>query len=251
MNAEFPARAPEPGQTFRFGVLAATLFIVSFLHPLLPGGRVGGVVLQVVLSLVMVSAVYVASGSRRLLWLGMAIAAPAIALGWSREVTPDLRLYAASLTLFALLLAYTFTWVVRGVMHRRQVDAQTVLGGVCGYLLLVVLFALLHGLMALAHPGAYRDGSDLLLVWSPEAPSGLADLLYFSVVTVTTLGYGDIGPVGEGARALASAEAMLGQLYLAIFIARLVGLHTAQAGWTTAAEARSPAAGRGAEEEAP
>jgi hypothetical protein len=55
-----------------------------------------------------------------------------------------------------------------------------------------------------------------------------ASLFYFSFTTLTTLGYGDITPAGKFAQVLANMEAIAGQVYLAIFIARLVGLHIAQ-----------------------
>ena len=55
--------------------------------------------------------------------------------------------------------------------------------------------------------------------------STVRDLFYFSYVTLTTLGYGDIGPVSPAARALAITEAIVGQLYLVVLVAGLVGMH--------------------------
>lgn len=63
----------------------------------------------------------------------------------------------------------------------------------------------------------------------PEAlETGLSGFSYYSFVTITTLGYGDVTPVSTQARSLALLEAVLGQLYIAILIARLVGSHLAQ-----------------------
>ena len=60
----------------------------------------------------------------------------------------------------------------------------------------------------------------------PAEGSGLAEWVYFSFVTLTTVGYGDIAPVTQGARSLAMLEALVGQLYPAVIIARLVSLQT-------------------------
>jgi voltage-gated potassium channel Kch len=76
-------------------------------------------------------------------------------------------------------------------------------------------------------PGSYLyQGDSLTAVLSghPEIQS-LAFLLYFSLVTVTTLGYGDIAPAMPAARMLCSLEAVIGQLFVAVFIARMVAIH--------------------------
>jgi hypothetical protein len=85
----------------------------------------------------------------------------------------------------------------------------------------------LHTFVELSHPGSYQyQGESLssVLKGHPEVDA-LAFLLYFSLVTMTTLGYGDIAPAAPAARMLCSLEAVIGQLFVAIFIARLVSLH--------------------------
>ena len=74
------------------------------------------------------------------------------------------------------------------------------------------------------HPGSYR-----VAVAGMQGANG-KDLLYFSYVTLATLGYGDVVPVTDGARSLAVMEGLCGTIYMAILVARLIGLHLAQAG---------------------
>ncbi len=117
----------------------------------------------------------------------------------------------------------TTLWDVFG--HSR-VTGQTLLGAACGYVLLGLTFAfamlVLHSL-----------GADPL-VWAGTGavPSGgsreTARYLYFSFVTLSTLGYGDMIPRTPVAEVLAPAEAVIGQLYLAVFIARLIGMHVSR-----------------------
>jgi hypothetical protein len=93
-------------------------------------------------------------------------------------------------------------------------DADALAGAVFGYFLLVVVWAMLFRAMELWSPGAFALAAD---------GDPFTELLYFSLVTITTLGYGDISPVAPFARISAGFEAAMGTLYIAILIARIVG----------------------------
>jgi len=75
------------------------------------------------------------------------------------------------------------------------------------------------------NPGALLDGDQPIARSASDSSAHATTLLYFSFVTLTTLGYGDVMPQGDMARMFAVAEALIGQLYLAIFLARLVALY--------------------------
>jgi Ion channel len=94
--------------------------------------------------------------------------------------------------------------------------SDRVFGAVVLYLLLGILWAVAYQLVARLSPGAFAGHTD--------AGGELAEWAYFSFVTLTTVGYGDITPVALGARSLAILEALVGQLYPAVIIARLVSL---------------------------
>jgi len=113
-----------------------------------------------------------------------------------------------SLVLFvAVILGRTFRDgpVTTGRLH----------GGVAAYLLLGILWAYAYALVALLHPAAFSG--------SANAGDGQRAWFYFSFVTLTTMGYGDVLPLHPVARSLAILESVTGSLYLAILIARLVG----------------------------
>jgi ion channel len=110
------------------------------------------------------------------------------------------------------------------------VTADTVLGGICVYLLIGFVFFYLFDMVELIHPGAFleRDqrlrppvNAEHLLIRRPE-------LNYFSFVTLTTVGFGDITPVDPLARVLTVLEALFGQIYLVTFLAFLVGNYISQ-----------------------
>jgi hypothetical protein len=115
-----------------------------------------------------------------------------------------------------VLLVVAIASVVAVLVERAVVDTSAVLGVLCIYLLLGLLFAGVHQIAAAFQPH-YLNGAG--------QPPNSSDLLYFSVITVTTVGYGDITPACLPARAIAVVEAITGQLYLVSVVAGVV------AGW--------------------
>lgn len=104
--------------------------------------------------------------------------------------------------------------------QRRPVTQDTILGAVSIYLLIAVLFGLAYRLLEMYDPGAFYHAHRI-----PNAHLEDFDTLYFSFVTLTTLGYGDIAPVSPYARTFAMLESVLGILYLATLVSRLIAAH--------------------------
>jgi hypothetical protein len=184
----------------------------------------------VLMSAILLTGVIAASGSRRVLAVSLAAGGLAVAANWAAELSGTGPLRVVSLALSALFMLYVVAQVFRQVRRRSRVDFDTLIGGICIYLLLVILFSQLHTLVDVLSPGAYLSGGAPLVQWTEATNHDdiVAGFIYFSLTTITTLGYGDILPEITSARMLAGAEAILGQLYLALFIGRLVGLYTAQ-----------------------
>ena len=110
------------------------------------------------------------------------------------------------------------------MFQRRDITVDIILGAVVTYLLAAVAFMMLFQIIELQSPGSFRGLADNI----HQDRTALSDtMMYFSLVCMTTMGYGDIVPVSDIARPLAVIEGVFGQLYLAVMIARLVGLHIA------------------------
>ena len=130
---------------------------------------------------------------------------------------------ACSLALLVLAVISLFRHLVRA----RRVTTEQILASITLMLLLGVLFGVAYAVLDLLplEPQAFNG------LTTPEgAPGGMSnprasELLYFSYVTLTTLGYGDVTPLHPLARAVASLEALTGQFYIAVLVARLVALH--------------------------
>ncbi len=163
-------------------------------------------------------------------WIGLALGLPAIAAGIFNAETPD----TPAINLFPTILAGLFIgfliWrILRDVGVGSRITSERVFGAVCAYLLIGFLFADLYGFISLIDENAFSVSEKIEARWVEEEISGRGDVLtYFSFVTMTTLGYGDITPVSPAARTLAWMQALVGQLYLAITIAGLVGIHIAR-----------------------
>jgi amino acid transporter len=119
---------------------------------------------------------------------------------------------------FEIAFILFVTWVIlRYIMTEREVTTDTVYGAVCAYILIGLVFAIAYGLLEMFEPGSFRGitTTDPQLNW---------DFTYFSLVTMTTLGYGDITPVHELARSMATLQAITGQFYVAVLVARIVAI---------------------------
>ena len=100
----------------------------------------------------------------------------------------------------------------------KKVDANRIVGAVCIYLLMGLIWTLMYLFIAQAIPGAFNGVEQM--VWYDN----FADVAYYSYVTLTTLGYGDISPVAPIARFLVYMEAVVGVFYMAILVASLIGV---------------------------
>ena len=130
-----------------------------------------------------------------------------------------------------LLYASTTLFVLGRVLRSERVTGDTLCGAIAVYLMIGLTWSLGYVLLEYLHPGSYQ------LAAAARQATG-KDLLYFSYVTVATLGYGDVVPVTDGARSLAVLEGLCGTIYMAILVARLIGLHLAHTG--SPRQAQSP-----------
>ena len=112
------------------------------------------------------------------------------------------------------------TWIMFSRMIKEQeVSADTIFGSVCVYFMIGLCWGLLYAVVELVNPGSFAGSQE-----SFNESSQLSNFLYFSLVTMTTLGYGDIVPIDRFAQSLATMQAIFGQMYIAILVARLVAI---------------------------
>jgi hypothetical protein len=211
----------------RFLPLLLSLIVLFLLYPILIELERVRFFRIAVVGVLMI-AVYALSGRRRLLIAALILALPSIASQVLMYLLPGreeaLVVGASSALLF---LGFATVVVLRSVLARGPVTGDRIAGAVVVYLLLGLVWMLIYTLLMVWDPGAFHLPGGLA---GRLGEGGEYTFLFFSFVTLTTLGYGDITPVTPAGQTAAWFEATTGQLYLAILIARLVGLHLAHSG---------------------
>jgi hypothetical protein len=183
---------------------------------------------RLLFSAIYVGGVAAVSGRRAVFWVGMGLAALAIGAQWISLFTHRVG-WVADHLLATLFLAYTAAVILHAILRQERVSADTIIGGLCIYLLIGIIFVDIYALVELLEPGSFAVGGKPIALGERIQYGSYAAIVYYSFVTLTTLGYGDMTPVSPAARSLAVTEAVMGQLYVAVFIARLVGLYLAGA----------------------
>ncbi|KPK17219.1 MAG: hypothetical protein AMJ62_01780 [Myxococcales bacterium SG8_38] len=202
---------------------AALLVGLLVLIVVSPSVQVKGaeVVIELIFDLILLAGVYAVRASRHR-WTFGALTAITLAIRWGEILWGDRQYDPLYLGLTVAWLAYA-TWIVVGqLFQRRDVSIDTIFGAITAYLLIAVAFMELYSLIELQRPGSFAGLADAT---EPNRQQMGGTMLYFSLVCLTTMGFGDIVPASNLARPLAALEGVIGQLYLAIMIARLVGLH--------------------------
>jgi Ion channel len=181
-------------------------------------------------TLVLITGLMAVGGRHKVLVWGIVLVAAALAGKWVNHWQPALVpdwMFLVPAVLFVLLL---FAQLLRFILQAPRVNSEVLCAGVPGYLLLGLLWVFGYLLVARLSADAFA--------FSPGPASGHLmkgfTAIYFSFITLCTVGYGDIMPVSGAARMLAMMEGMTGTLYMAVLVARLVSLYSIQAPSTEA-----------------
>lgn len=204
--------AAEHGLSLFLGVLVVLVFVVA---PVATPDLFGKLLLDSFFTLLLIAGLMVASQSRRLLYLLLPVVVLALAVRWVSWLAPSGSL--AEWTVVSRLLTYSLfcAVILARVFASGPVTIHRIQGAIAGYLLLGLIWANVYELLAMRLPGAFSGA---------ELAGTTYRWFYFSFVTLTTVGYGDVIPIHPLARSFANLEALTGQLYPAILLARLVSL---------------------------
>ncbi len=206
----------------QFGFLLAAMFLELMLAPLLLDTNVGGFrAARVMTAIVLLAALPVVG--LRLATLALFI--PALIAQVVASYSSATSVLVASAMFRLLFLCYVVAILVWRVLRDRIVTLDTLAGAACAYMFLGSIWGDLYLLVEYWRPGSFDIPSSFAV--GPERDLRAA-LIYFSFITLTTVAYGTIHPMDPGVGILCAAEALVGQLYLAIMIARMVGLHIAE-----------------------
>jgi hypothetical protein len=217
------------GVLFNHGVLLGGLFLVLGVFPFLPDRGVLKFLLSGFITVVLLGLVFATLHRPRLRWAVGLLVAGAVALRWAGDfVEMPLVALVAQQALGAAAVAVSCIAILADVVRAERVTPAKISGALSVYLLLGYVWGIVFTILETVQPGSFN-----LALGDVAAGSRgeiLGHLLYYSFITLSTLGYGDITPLSDGARSLAALEAVTGQIYLAVLVARLVGLQISQRG---------------------
>lgn len=211
------------GQTNFFYLLSALLFLL-FAVPLAHDFEILSpeLVRAFFFSVLLIVGARSLKGGGRFFTVGMVFAGVGVVLSFIAVRQLSLAFQASSILSLIAFLLVSISYTLRQVLFGTEMNTNRLVGAICVFLLLGVIWALMYSLLELVAPSSF-SGIDRV-----AGAAWATDWIYFSFVTLTTLGYGDVAPVSATARSLAYLQAIAGQFYLAVLVAALVSAYISE-----------------------
>jgi len=222
----------------RHTVLLVAIVVLFAARPLIGDLGIGPVVFSLALIVLMLVALYTIQvdelvGERETLLaqkrrrgiIGWLLAVPAIVERLAIIFVHSGPILIAGMVFWFLFFSFVTWSELRAVVKQREVTGETIAMSISVYLLIGLTWGVLYIVLYYLQPNAFSFGGSGTPSSHPEATQIFPVLVYFSLTTLSTVGFGDITPVSLQTRYAAVAEGITGQFYLAILVARLVGLY--------------------------
>ncbi len=214
---------------YKYELLLAAQVLLAVISPLFSATTGARLIVDIAISAIFLTALFIISNTRKHLVIGLILMVPTFLLMWGQEIF-KLESYALLPLIGSVLFFCYVAWLILSdILHARLVTFDIIAGGISVYLFFGNIFGLIYAIIARIDPSAFN----IPVQTASYIGNNIGDVssaMYFSFVTLTTLGYGDITPINNFARTLAYLEAATGQVYLTVLIASLVGMHLAPAG---------------------
>jgi hypothetical protein len=212
----------------RFAVLFVLLLCVILIPPYFENAPWIGSFWRWLFTLVLLWTLYTVAGSRRVLVLAALLLVPTMASTWLAD--PGQKIYLAyidnltNILYFALICAFLGQYI----LTTRRVTLEVIFAAMCLYMMLAILWAAIFTNLELYYKDAFTFNGKFAAEAGIDQDSIFGQMIYFSFITLSTLGYGDVLPVHKVSQSWAGVEAMIGQFFIAIVIARLVSVYTVE-----------------------
>ncbi len=199
---------------FKMFNFMCSLLILLILSAVLESYKYSYIVLNSLSTIVIIAGVYAASANKKSIYVLLILALPWFISEWF-FLTSTKTVFLS----FFFFLYVTLT-LLNMIIKTKEITQNTLYGAVCAYLLLGLLWASIYGLINELSPGSIFAGSGVTGKMTSN------DIIYFSYTTLASLGYGDITSVTPTGRIMSVLEAVIGQLFIAFMVARLIGIYT-------------------------
>jgi voltage-gated potassium channel len=210
----------------RYTALLIVIVAMMLVLPLIARDELALFAMKVAVSVILVFGIYMGRRLRRDLIVGAALGIPVLVGRWLPQYSTDIRMFLAIDILTAAFLLYITIIILTQVLSARRVTLDTIAGAMCSYCLIGLAWAFVYRAMFVINPHAFvfAAGSFHIFENNSHSEPQLMNFAYYSFATLTTTGFGDVTPAVGVSRAISVLEAVAGQFFLAILIARLVSL---------------------------
>ncbi len=207
----------------RYGSLLLAL-VMLMLMQLTVDTTVGKYLLEATFIAVLLTGLRAIETQKGLLGFEVILLLIGVVLSIAGTVTNNTPLFFIGNTCRVVFMIMVALTILIDLFRSRKVSGDTLAGAVCVYLLIAVIWGYFFLLIEVIVPGSFSftQGHARMQLWISQE---FFPFFYFSMVTITTVGYGDMSPVSSEAQTFATIEALIGQIYLTILVARLVGMY--------------------------
>ena len=179
-----------------------------------------GITPDILLTIVFIAAIYAIGHKTHHLVISVLLALPMLVSVWTSFLYRNIHLFIIGEIFAALFIGFTILRMIQFIFNEKEVSKEVIYAAVIVYLLMAMMWSFAYALLEYVYPDSF------------SYPGGPGEdtfrFLYFSFVTITTLGYGDITPLTRKASSLVMLEAVTGQMYLVVVVAWLVGMHVSR-----------------------
>ena len=202
----------------RFLILICLILGTIVLVPILQRFAALRKILDIFITAIYISMVYTVSHKKRHLYIGALLAMAMLISLWLQYFYQSNLVFAIGRVCGILLFILVITNILTFIFKSEDVTIEVIYAAMLVYLLMALMWSFVYWLLELINPASFN------VALSPDQGNQMR-FIYYSFVTITTLGYGDITPATELASSFSILEAVVGQLYLVVVVARLVGMH--------------------------
>ena len=205
----------------RFLFLIVFIVALIMLGPFLEGLIGLRVFMDLFFSIIFIATIYAVSQKRTHIIIAVILIIPTLLAVWTEDIPINNTVLTIGYICGLIVFAFAVISILKYIFSEQVVTRQTISAAVVVYLLLALMWTFIYRLLENLYPGSFAIAHSKLL----DAEN---IYLYFSLVTITTLGYGDITPTGRQVLSMAVLEAITGQIYLVVVVAWLVGMYVSR-----------------------
>ena len=207
---------------FKHRIVILLIAILSMIigSPFIDELFVHTIITDIFLSLVFIAGIYAISQKKKYIYIASILAAPMVISIWSAHLIRNIKLLVIGETCGIIYTVFVISLMIKFILNQKEITKEVIYAAIVIYMLMAIMWSFMYFILEYVYPNSFSfPNTDF---------SDVYKYLYFSFVTITTLGFGDVAPLTQKAGSLVILEAVTGQIYLVVVVAWLVGMHVSR-----------------------